>query len=295
MAEDRRRLALSRFQEYEQAFQCPVCGSRMSARRPGRLVCRKKHSFDLSRDGCVNFNAGGRMERYPAALFRSRRHIFELGFYAKAAEALAGIVKEHLADRPGAVLDAGCGEGYYLRSLIESGIFPKECQWYGLDLSKEAVAMAAKKTTEAAWCIADLARMPFRNRSMDVILNILTPANYGEFGRALKKDGILIKAFPGEGYLQEIRRVLPQGEKTYSSQQVKEYAQEHMEIKWEQEVRYTCPIDQGIFQDFFVMTPMTGGMAPENIPDPPGEMTIHFRILAGKILPQTKIRRETGK
>ena len=34
--------------------------------------------------------------------------------------------------------------------------------------------------------VADLARLPFQNRTIDVVLNILSPANYGEFYRILR-------------------------------------------------------------------------------------------------------------
>ena len=41
----------------------------------------------------------------------------------------------------------------------------------------------------------------------DVILNILSPANYAEFTRLLKPDGLFVKVVPENDYLKELRNV----------------------------------------------------------------------------------------
>ncbi len=75
----------------------------------------------------------------------------------------------------------------------------------GLDLAKAGIVSATKQEREAIWCVADLAAAPFRNRSFDAILNILSPSNYAEFERLLSDDGIVLKVIPKSGYLKELR------------------------------------------------------------------------------------------
>lgn len=46
--------------------------------------------------------------------------------------------------------------------------------------------------------MGDLANIPIKSESMDLLINIFTPSNYSEFTRILKKDGYLIKVVPGK-------------------------------------------------------------------------------------------------
>ena len=58
---------------------------------------------------------------------------------------------------------------------------------------------------------------------MDILLDIFSPANYGEFRRVLSKDGILIKVIPTENHLKEIRQKVQDQltNKDYSNQDIK--------------------------------------------------------------------------
>jgi len=40
---------------------------------------------------------------------------------------------------------------------------------------------------------------------VDARTDVLTPANYDEFRRVLSPDGMLVKVYPGQDYLREIR------------------------------------------------------------------------------------------
>ena len=52
-----------------------------------------------------------------------------------------------------------------------------------------------------------MANCPFQDEQFDVILNILSPANYAEFTRLLKPGGLFVKVVPESGYLKELRDV----------------------------------------------------------------------------------------
>ena len=104
------------------------------------------------------------------------------------------------------VLDIGCGEGYYSRKLQEAY---SEATFYAFDLSKESVQLAAKSDAswKVNWFVGDLAHLPIQSKSMEVILDIFSPANYAEFERVLKDEGIIIKVVPTSSHLKEIRQL----------------------------------------------------------------------------------------
>jgi adenosyl cobinamide kinase/adenosyl cobinamide phosphate guanylyltransferase len=163
-------------------FQCPVCGSPLTVSGTS-LRCEKGHSYDVARKGYVHLHHTTVEGFYDKALFEARRAIFDAGFYAPVAEAL----KESLLPlSPTALLDAGCGEGYYLNCL---SLFLPQCFLVGLDLSKEAILAASSRESAAILSVGDLGRLPFQNNVFDALLSIPSPANYLSFSRVLKKDG----------------------------------------------------------------------------------------------------------
>jgi len=53
--------------------------------------------------------------------------------------------------------------------------------------------------------VGDLRRLPFADGTFSAVLDVMTPANYDEFRRVLSPDGMLVKVYPGQDYLREIR------------------------------------------------------------------------------------------
>jgi len=134
--------------------------------------------------------------------------------------------------------------------------------------------------------VADLTRIPLQKGSIDVLLNILTSANYEEFQRVLSKDGIIIKVVPGNDYLKEIREIVkPQlFNKEYSNDGVVEYFEKHIKILEKRTLHYQFPVDAALFKCFMEMTPMTFGIDMENIDfNRTSYITINLDILTGKI------------
>ncbi len=112
------------------------------------------------------------------------------------------------------LLDAGCGEGYYLGRLQRHLLDDPPCHGcrlhiFGLDASKDAARLAAARYTQAALLVADLKeRLPFADRSLDVLLNIFAPRNPDEFARVLRPNGLLLVVIPGPEHLRELRDAL---------------------------------------------------------------------------------------
>ena len=266
------------------AFACPICQENLTLVESS-LKCSNHHSFDLAKFGYVNLAPQIKQStNYDKENFQNRQEILEAGFYQDILEGIWGI----LATKPSAktVLDIGCGEGFYSRKLQES--HPNKT-FYAFDISKDSVQIAAKSEPNWAvnWFVGDLARLPIKNASMDILLDIFSPANYGEFRRVLSKAGILIKVIPTENHLKEIRQMVQDQltKKDYSNQDIKEHFQEHFSIQSRQIASLTKPITAEQRQALLAMTPLLFHVDQTKIDwSQLTEITIESEILVGKAL-----------
>ena len=266
------------------AFACPICQENLTLVETS-LKCDNRHSFDLAKFGYVNLAPQIKQStNYDKENFQNRQQILEAGFYQAILEGISDI----LAARPSAktVLDIGCGEGFYSRKLQESH---SDKTFYAFDISKDSVQIAAKSETNWAvnWFVGDLARLPIKDASMDILLDIFSPANYGEFRRVLSKDGILIKVIPTENHLKEIRQIVQDQltKKDYSNQDIKEHFQEHFSIQSSQIASLTKPISTEQRQALLSMTPLLFHVNQSQIDwSQLTEITIEAEILVGKAL-----------
>lgn len=266
------------------AFACPICQENLTLVESS-LKCEHRHSFDLAKFGYVNLAPQIKQSaNYDKENFQNRQQILEAGFY----QAILETISDLLATKPSAktVLDIGCGEGYYSRKLQESH---SDKTFYAFDISKDSVQIAAKSEPNWAvnWFVGDLARLPIKDASMDILLDIFSPANYGEFQRVLSKDGILIKIIPTENHLKEIRQMVQDKltKKDYSNLDIKEHFQEHFSIQTSQIASLTKPITAEQRQALLSMTPLLFHVDQTKIDwSQLTEITIEAEILVGKVL-----------
>ena len=266
------------------AFACPICQENLTLLETS-FKCCNRHSFDLAKFGYVNLAPQIKQSaNYDKENFQNRQQILEAGFYQAILEDISNL----LATNPSAktVLDIGCGEGFYSRKLQESH---SEKTFYAFDISKDSVQIAAKSEPNWAvnWFVGDLARLPIKDASMDILLDIFSPANYGEFRRVLSKDGILIKVIPTKNHLKEIRqRVQDQlTNKDYSNQDIKNHFQEHFTILYNQTASLTKTITTEQLQSLLSMTPLLFHVDQSKIDwSQLTEITIEAEVLVGKVL-----------
>ena len=264
------------------AFACPICQENLTLVETS-LKCDNRHSFDLAKFGYVNLAPQIKQSaNYDKENFQNRQQILEAGFY----QAILKGISDLLATKPSAktILDIGCGEGFYSRKLQE--VHPEKT-FYAFDISKDSVQIAAKSEPNWAvnWFVGDLARLPIKDASMDILLDIFSPANYGEFRRVLSKDGILIKVIPTENHLKEIRKTVQEQltKKDYSNQDIKEHFQEHFSIQSSQIASLTKPITAEQRQALLSMTPLLFHVDQSRIDwSQLTEITIEAEILVGK-------------
>ncbi len=264
------------------AFACPICQENLTLLETN-FKCCNRHSFDLAKFAYVNLAPQIKQSaNYDKENFQNRQQILEAGFYQAILDAVSDLLASSKTTTT--ILDIGCGEGFYSRKLQESH---SEKTFYAFDISKDSVQIAAKSEPNWAvnWFVGDLARLPIKDASMDILLDIFSPANYGEFRRVLSKDGILIKVIPTENHLKEIRqRVQDQlTNKEYSNQDIKEHFQEHFTILSSQSASLTKTITAEQLQALLSMTPLLFHVDQSKIDwSQLTEITIEAEILVGK-------------
>ncbi|HGQ0342896.1 TPA: putative RNA methyltransferase [Streptococcus pneumoniae] len=264
------------------AFACPICQENLTLLETN-FKCCNRHSFDLAKFGYVNLAPQIKQSaNYDKENFQNRQQILEAGFYQAILDAVSDLLASSKTTTT--ILDIGCGEGFYSRKLQESH---SEKTFYAFDISKDSVQIAAKSEPNWAvnWFVGDLARLPIKDANMDILLDIFSPANYGEFRSVLSKDGILIKVIPTENHLKEIRqRVQDQlTNKEYSNQDIKEHFQEHFTILSSQTASLTKTITAEQLQALLSMTPLLFHVDQSKIDwSQLTEITIEAEILVGK-------------
>lgn len=197
---------------------CPVCEAQL-AQVGHTLQCPQAHSFDIAREGYVNLLLTGR--KRPKILgdtkemLRARRNFLAQGFYDPLSDAINKRVCNYLTNqRPGdasfptCVTDVGCGEGYYLGKLkhhLDSQLGRDNVCYFGIDISKEAARLAAKRYQEMRFVVANVnQKLLLANDSVQVLTNIFAPRNAAEFDRVIAQDGLLLIVIPGPRHLANL-------------------------------------------------------------------------------------------
>lgn len=203
----------------ETLFQCPNC---MKALTKGekQYFCPSGHSFDIARKGYVNLllpshTGAGKPGDTKEMLF-SRREFLDKGYYEAFSNKLNDILLSVLptGNERGEgvnIIDAGCGEGYYISRLKErlrDFYHNDDFNLYGIDVAKQAIHYAAGRDKDIFFAVGSNYHMPIMDRTMDCILCIFAPRDEQQFRRILKPSGRLIVAAPGPWHLYSFKQVL---------------------------------------------------------------------------------------
>ena len=175
----------------------------MLVREEHRLFCARGHSFDIARSGYLNLlQPQERRSKQPGdtpSALAGRRRLHDRGVTEPLCRAIADIIAPSPRD---IVLEAGCGEGFYLGTLAHRfGI-----DAHGIDISVSAIGVAARRYPGCQWVVANADRfVPYPDRSFSLILSINGRMNAGEFRRVLRDDGRVLIAVPSPEDLIELR------------------------------------------------------------------------------------------
>jgi len=167
------------------------------------MLCPRGHSFDVARSGYINLlQPQDRRSKQPgdtSAAVSARRRLHDRGVTGPLSQGIAGMLA---ASRSDVVLDAGCGDGFYLGTLARQTGFAA----HGVDISIPAVDAAARRYPECEWVVANADRfVPYAGRSFSIVLSITARMNAGEFRRVVRDDGRLLVALAAPDDLIELR------------------------------------------------------------------------------------------
>ena len=185
---------------------CPVRGCHMAlVHDERRLFCPRRHSFDVARSGYINLlQPQERRSKQPgdtAAAIAGRRRLHDSGVTQPLLHAIAEIMAASPSD---IVLDAGCGEGFYLGTFARQTGFDA----HGIDISIPAIDAAARRYPGCEWIVGNADRfVPYADRSFSIVMSITARMNTSEFQRVLREDGRLLVVLPASEDLVELRGV----------------------------------------------------------------------------------------
>ena len=191
---------------------CPKCKADIELGNQERsLICSatsgKRHCFDISADGYVNFALSDAGSGDSKDAVRARTAFLDSGAYEKISDELTALVLKH-APSGSLLVDAGCGEGYYSARIAEQGVAV-----FGVDISKNAISHAAKRAKRGAlknafFAVASVFDIPVADASVGAIVNVFAPCAEAEYARILQKGGVLIVAHAGAEHLMGLKRAI---------------------------------------------------------------------------------------
>lgn len=194
-------------------FRCPLCGAALT-RGEHSYTCPRGHSFDIAREGYTHLlPANQKHSKNPGddrAMVAARSAFLDRGYYAPLRDALAGLAVRLLADSPSpALLDSGCGEGYYTAGLYQAlsaaGHMPRTA---GVDLSRSALKRAARRLPEGEFAVGSVYHLPLPDGTVQLLTNVFSPLAAEEFARVLAPGGFFLYVVPSARHLWEMKQVL---------------------------------------------------------------------------------------
>ena len=263
-------------------FACPLCGEKLAIDEQV-YRCTSGHCFDKAKEGYVNLLPANRQHASAPGddkdMVKARTAFLDSGRYTPLKEALCALAAKYAGERT-ALLDAGCGEGYYTEGLSRV-IAEKGGRTGGADLSKAAVKKAAKRCREAEIAVSSVYHLPLADGSVDMVTDCFSPLAKEEYRRVLKDGGHFLYVVPGARHLWEMKEVLY--EQPYENE-VREEAYEGFRL------HETVPLSFGIHLEkteeimaLFRMTPYAWKTPKEGVERLAEQkelgLTAEFRIL----------------
>jgi 23S rRNA (guanine745-N1)-methyltransferase len=191
---------------------CPLDGDSLQC--DGKAwACARGHSFDIARQGYVNLlpvqNKRSRDPGDSKQMVAARQQFLAGGYYQKIADEVAGALLAGTEPSCSlSCLDAGCGEGYYLRQLAAHAHSGQMLNLAGVDISKWAVQSAVRQENRVAWMVGSNANLPVLPGTLDRVLCMFGFPVYAEFLRVLTPGGLLLMVDAGADHLLELREII---------------------------------------------------------------------------------------
>ena len=218
---------------------CPVCGNQLLTYDKS-AYCENRHSYDRAREGYFYLLPPNAKKSVSPGdnkdMVEARKRFLATGSYLPLAHRLFELINARFKDDI-ALLDAGVGTGYYLSHIADSRGHRDDM--IGVDISKDAVKVAARAVHDAFLAVASVYSLPVADGSADAVISVFSPFADKEFARVLSEGGALFAAVPAEEHLIELRRALYDDVRPVQSELrsdvLREAAREELSFKFELE------------------------------------------------------------
>ncbi len=241
---------------------CPLDGLALE-RDERQLRCANGHSFDLARQGYVNLlpvqNKKSREPGDSAEMVEARRRFLDAGFYAPISQALNTLALQHLPVGAVCIVDAGCGEGYYLDRLggaLTQRADVEQASLIGLDIAKPAVIAAARRNRAVTWLVASNSNPALLPASVDLILCMFGFPVYPAFAQMLKAGGKVLLVDAGPDHLLQLREIIYPEVRKSPPPALDKAELAGFRLVADETLNYRTPeLNRGQIADLLVMTP----------------------------------------
>jgi len=196
---------------------CPIDGLPIEAQE-GQRRCASGHSYDMAREGYCNLlvvqHKASRDPGDSKDKVAARRRFLELGHFEPIADRTFEAARSCIAEATGSaftIVDAGCGEGYYLDRLARLAAGSPDIATValaGIDVSKWAIKSAARRKAPVTWLVANNRQPPFLPGSVDLMLCLFGFPVWEGFRKVQKPGDHALLVEPAADHLIELRQII---------------------------------------------------------------------------------------
>ena len=186
-------------------LRCPHCAASIKI-DAGVAKCDAGHSFDIARQGYVNFLTNHTFIKNAdsAAMVEARRKMHARPFFQNLAQQIAQVCEGLCRDiSVPVIIEPGGGTGFYASAatqVVSSAVA------VSFDISVHAAKVCARQSNRIAAVVADVWQpWPIGENSADIVLSVFSPRNFAETERVLNSGGTLIVVAPEDHHLVELR------------------------------------------------------------------------------------------
>jgi 23S rRNA (guanine745-N1)-methyltransferase len=244
---------------------CPIDGLPIEMLRAQRR-CAAGHSFDVAREGYCNLlvvqHKASRDPGDSKGMVAARRRFLDAGHFEPIADHVVRAVRDCAACAQGGafnIVDAGCGEGYYLDRLGRWAMASPQAGTLalaGFDVSKWAVKAAARRKVPATWLVANSRTPPFLAGSVDLVLCLFGFPIWEGFKSMQRPGGRVLLVDPAADHLIELREIIYPAVKRSPPPPLTEAEATGYSLKHEQGLRFSVALAGAeMIQDLVAMTP----------------------------------------
>ena len=189
----------------QSALRCPHCAASIKI-DPGVAKCDVGHSFDIARQGYVNFLTNHTFIKNAdsAAMVEARRKMQARPYFQNLAQQLAQVCEGLCRDISlPVIIEPGGGTGFYARAATQVA---SSSVAVSFDISVHAAKVCARQSNRIAAVVADVWQpWPIGEKCADIVLSVFSPRNFAETERVLKSGATLIVVAPEDHHLIELR------------------------------------------------------------------------------------------